>query len=479
MPLSPEQRQALIAQIRSQGQASVQQAQPILPANYAEDTINNPSSAIGAVASIPLKAASALGEAVDPYSGAPVRAAIGDLQSGGNPSSAVDAYKAQITAGKVLPSTPTGEAIALKGMQGYMSPEFAAKTAKIVGPAVNALTDPITAATAFTPEIGIKALQAAPEAAQAVTGAARTASEAVGNAAAEKAFQVGKIMTQGNINPALSMRATKNLSAVEQTVPWLFQGGAGADLAAVRAANAANPAVVEGSGAAMQDLANKLGAASNKAPAPNMQWMAGKIQDLIKSESGVPKDLTAGQLDELLQNTDNLSYTPQGNSRSVQSLLQPDVTNAKQTLRGALATSPEGQVILDTRARAGDLLTAGKGRGKLLQAMSWASAPFTGGKSLALDPMFYHRVVGLSRLPKQAAESALGALDAAYNSGGSEAVRATFNDLAQQYPTLTEGAIREAAVAPGRAENNQPINVPTTYQTGPDIPVVYATGRNK
>lgn len=96
----------------------------------------------GEVISTVAKPLEAIGEAIDPYTGAPVRAFVGEVQRGGGITSGLKKGYEQIKAGEVLPDTPSGEDISYTGqVQAGINPEFAKKSSKVTGPLVGAGLD--------------------------------------------------------------------------------------------------------------------------------------------------------------------------------------------------------------------------------------------------------------------------------------------------------------------------------------------------
>lgn len=112
--------------------------------------------------------------------------------------------------------------------------------------------------------------------------------------------------------------------------------------------------------------------------------------------------------------------------------------------------------LVDAINKSEDLSTAAKTRG-----FNPVTAYITKGADQAMDPINYHRGIGIARTPKAA-------FDATLKLGGK---------IADKYPGLTEVALRDAALAPGRTYDN-PIDVQTIYQDE-NMPMVNTTKKRK
>lgn len=250
--------------------------------------------AIGGV----LTPVAAAGQEADKVTGAPLRAAAGAMQTGGNPLEALgDQLMAGlptadpsspigIRGGTLLPTTPTGEQIAAKGLsQAGIHPAFAGKMAPMMGLGVDVTLD----ATNLIPGQGaLKTLKA-------IRGSALGGFRAAEGIAAKGLMGMGVIATQGALPYEKAVKAAQNLSARELIFPgrpsFGPMKGAMEATGAMRAEIQSKNITVPGSHKVAVNALNRIRearATTNDMMVPN----ADKLEGLIESKAYTTREVT-------------------------------------------------------------------------------------------------------------------------------------------------------------------------------------------
>lgn len=157
-------------------------------------------------------------EALEPITGAPVRAAIGNPNKG--------AFVEQMTAGLKgqgdLPTTPSGEQLTYRGMTGAgINPQFSEKTAATVGPFVSGMLD---LTNLPVPELAVLgAAKGGIRAAELAKTGLQTMENGV-KAVAKPIFQAGETFTRGGLDAAKAMDLTNTVSPIKQMMPPGWKG---------------------------------------------------------------------------------------------------------------------------------------------------------------------------------------------------------------------------------------------------------------
>lgn len=195
------------------------------------------TSAFGGPAHELLKTLTAPFAMMDPVTGAPPRAAAGALQRDEGLTGAAKAFVDQLKAGlprtgatgavvpgDILPTTPTGEDLASKGMAaaGIAKP-FADKMAPVMGAGAEAALD----LTQLVPtELVQGAANLGAKGIGKITGGIGSAVRTGEEVAAKGLMRVGQVATQGAITPQKAIKAASLLSARELIFPGTKDFGA-------------------------------------------------------------------------------------------------------------------------------------------------------------------------------------------------------------------------------------------------------------
>jgi len=385
---------------------------------------------------------------LDKLTGAPPRAAMGAIQRGEGFSGAGSAFVDQLQAGSpslgaegglqagaYLPTTPTGEEIAQRGMeQGGIEPEYA----KHMAPAMGALTEGALDVTHIIPG-------------KAISGVIKGAE----NMAAKGILRAGAMASMGTLPYEKALAAAKRLKAAELIFPGSKDFGymqqAMKDVGEARAALQANKISVPGSHAVALDAiklieANRgrlygVGTANADALLEGIRDKAFEAREIVhdvpatmadvqmaaqdpsillfdtatnqpfvlqpgpmNSEGALasalgsaqqameqgrlvkrqvyaehaPKDLTIDELDDLTGILDTLVYTPAGNQKGLNRIWGPGLRKTRAELDASMQTVPEGQLFKRQKTRQADLMTAAKGR----RAQTLVGMGIIGGSTL-------------------------------------------------------------------------------------------------
>lgn len=390
----------------------------------------------------PAAVAETISKKMDPYTGAPIRAGVGSAMGMTKESNPLKAWLSQQVAGKVLPDTPSGEKLTEKGMTNAgVSPEFAKSTAKTVGPMVGGMMD--YTALPIGPEVAYPAAKGVAKVGSAAMHYGMKPLEELGNLAAKGTYGVGNLLTGGRLPVEKSMKAIENISAAQQLLPELFLSKAGNKIGNIREANAINPAIVPGSGQEVSKIPPMLDNAKSKVlSAP----MVGAMSDKVSGMAG--KDLTVPQIDQLIQNLNEMHYTPLGSSKAVKPQIASETNASRAILSGELNKDPSGVALQNAKDTYSGLKTAqGPGASKLRNMGSMMFAPMTHGASLAFSPRTYHAGIAAARLPKAGLNLGLGIADKA----GS-----IIDKGASISPKLAEYLTRSMLLSPGRDDEETP-----------------------
>lgn len=402
----------------------------------------------------PFKQMEQFSKAIDPYTGAPIRAGVGKLMEG-EYSEAFPAAFQQFLAGRVLPSTPSGNQLTHRGLKGAgIEDEYAGATAESVGPYVGGALD----VTAFPigPEFLVKGANAVGKVASPIAKGLRKGTGAVaskiGAPLAKGLFTVGDVATGGLVPVGKAMKATKNLGPLEQMAPELFLKNAGKELGAVREANKANPVTIPGSAEDAAQIPGILREAREETlNAPNIKILEDRVQNRIlpNAEGLPPNDLNVPEIDRWIQNINELHFTPHGNPRAVKSQIKPATSKSRKILNDQLAKVPEASApLIEKRGRFEDLKTSQGGGSRLRSMLTTLGILPTAGVSAAFNPRTYHLLAGASKVPKALT------LDLPMNVV--ETTSTIIDKIAKSNPKLAEYLLRSMALSEGRGPEQYP-----------------------
>lgn len=458
---------------------------------------------------------------LDPITGAPVRAVVGGLQMGMTPQEAgalaVGQFKQslpQVTPqgtfepGPILPGIPTGREIVTSGARasGIAEP-FAQKTGEIVGPFAEAGMDltmaipgePALDALAAGGELASAGLRGLGRGVKAIPGVKATGRALVRSAdfGAKKFLQAGEFLTQRTLDAEKGMRAFKELNSVELIFPRLSGqlSKASAELAAIRAANVANPVAVPGGREALDEVkylisstqqrlaADPAGSSQvlqkihdithDKVTVPNTQTESvldphtmtyKKVDKTTYQTIEVPRDPNLDEMDDLIQIIDNLQYTGMGNPRMLKKIWGPAIKKSRVMVDNALQVIEPGQLFKEKKARVEALLTAGKTRSKLFEGFGLMgtamgttlsvvqTGTINGASFLArfMSPQFYMEALGAAKMPADIARG----LVRAFNTKSPSMIRDVLTLAAKKAPGSTERFIRGIVLASGKPDGS-------------------------
>lgn len=474
-------------------------------ATASEEAITNPSmgSAFKTLL-LPL-------EAADKVTGAPIRAGIGALQEGGGLREAGEAAGTQFVeglpspaegfdSGKVLESTPTMEDIAFRGITGAgVAPEYAETMAPAMGLAAGVALDP----TMFIPGTpAMRAVKGVASGAEKVAGALGRGALATEKALTTGIARTGEVMTRGSLKAERALRMYKELNAIEMMRPgtqdWGLRAAQAAKLGEMRELLQTSKIEVPGSHDVALGIIGEIQRAQSRTISnPQSQAMIDFITEkafirestfpldpafqaanpaLVPQEHLIPKDLTIDELDDIVRNLDQLSFTPQGNPRVMKAIYGPAIKKSRAMADEILQTVPEGELFKADKSRFEALATAGTERGSLWQTRgqwgSVASAVAGGGgaytgnglamvlgissfvASRAILPGTYVKALAAVRMPRDAAQM----IAKAHQSGSAMMVRDALRKAAEKYPKTTERLIRGTVLLAAKPEGNQTLS---------------------
>ncbi len=439
-----------------------------------------------------INAVSAPFEELGKVTGAPPRAAVGALQRGEGLSGAGDAFVDQlqaglpsidssgITAGEILPSTPTDDDIAMTGMLASGAPPASAQSLlPIAGLLTGAGLDLGNAIPSGAIRAGAKG---------ALKGAA-----ALERATVRGIGHVGNRFTNGAIDAGKALKMFQELKAGEMVMPGMKHYGLmkaqGETLGAMRKAFQETPITLPGSHDAAQqivDMIEKVGDRGFRTPGAkrllkklkgNMFTtelvevparvelvpgpMGQPVQQMIPAgveEQLVKRDLTIDEMDDAVQLFDDVAFTPKGNSKAMPAVWGPTISQARRIADEALQSVPEGQLFKSEKARYEALAIAGKERGALVEAIDDAAtvnAVITKNPlaliTKVLVPGTFVNLVAAVKVPREIAQTML----LAHKTGRMGAIRDAITAMAEKYPAATERLMRAVVLASHKPEGRQ------------------------
>jgi len=427
--------------------------------------------------------------ALDKVTSAPLRAGLGAAQGGANIVDSLGAAGDQLAAGiptahrqgELLPSTPEMSDIAYEGMtRGGIQPEFAASMAPPMGMLAEVALDP----TMLIP--GRPATKALDMAGDVVRTGARTLGK---TAVTAEAATVGAIagtasfMTRGALKPEKAINMYRRLSTMEMLMPGTKQYGKmsvqGAKIGAMREAFRAQPIAVPGSHDVALGIIDNLMQAQKRMAAPPAKAQA-TIEfikerafdrrvdfdpmnpDIPGVETLTARDLTLDELDDIVQNADDIIYTPQGKDRSLDGFFGPMIKKSRSMADEVMQTVPEGQLFKQEKGSYEALATAGKERSHLVESMSDMGGvaalvtkqwwPVVAAK--AIVPGTFVNALAVVKMPRQAAAM----LAKAQASGSVVAMREALEQVAAKHPFVTERLVRGTLLLAGKPMGSQTLS---------------------
>ena len=469
--------------------------------DFTADAVRGPAQKVGEALSVVAQPVAEL----DKVSGAPLRAAerafqdkapLEDVVGAG-----VDQFKAglpsigpdgSLKAGEILPTTPTDEEIARRGIiASGIRPEFADVMAPLQGAANGAVMD----LTQLIPGSG--ATKAVSKTADLVTAAGKPLAKAAAKVemgAAKAIARTGQVMTQGVLKADRALQMYRELSAGEMLLPGTKDFGATAKqvkrVGEFRQALREVPITVPGSHDVAQQVRKMVEEAEYRSGrTPGSERLLKMIEERAFEKEIVqdppvieavddgfgnmaetvtqptqfrevvkPRDLTLDELDDLIREADDIGYTPIGNPRSQPAKWAPTVTAVRRHLDEALQSVPAGQMFKEEKQRAAALATAGTKRSKLLEVASNVATAGAGVITLqpaalllqSFKPSTYVNMLAALKVPREVAQ----ALKASYDTGRIGVMRDAIAGLAKRSPAIAERLVRGAALVAGKPDGS-------------------------
>ena len=369
-----------------------------------------------------------IGDKLERYVDAPVRAQIGSLQDGASFTESIKAGGRQL--GKdPLPTTPSGKDIMARtglskvplseAFPGLFTPTGVGIALKKGGlldvsaaGVAGGLTQPSTFAIPAEAVLagGAKAASLGGKAARVVGETLAPTAEALkGVAAAGRrgVFKVGEVMTRGNLKATDAIAAADKLSGPQLILPDAYIKGAGKKVGAARdviesagestarsdfeAAKAAGDAAGSHGGLSVDDAmkanpksliapeaADKLArvreiivAGEEKAAkTPGSAALLDRLDRALAHPGGVPVEA----VDDMIRDLNGVEYTEKGNPRSIEPRWAKPLAQARGELETLLKTTPEGAALSEAKEPFRALKTAqGKQRSGLATIASWTA----------------------------------------------------------------------------------------------------------
>lgn len=432
---------------------------------------------------------------LDKVTAAPVRAAIGSVQEGGNildaGGAALDQFKAGLPSaqgtGELLPTTPMMSDVALKGMTSQgIKPEYAATMAPAMGMVADVALDP----TMYIPGgAATKGVELAGDAARAVGKGLAAGGRMAEKAATNAIAHTGQFMTGGALKADKALRMYKELNSLEMLVPgskdWGYRAAQGRKLGDMREALQSAKIEVPGShDVALNMLAEIQAAQGRTVTNPNSAAIADfikerafkrstqfeTIQDPLLGpiqrpvESIEPRDLTLDELDDIVTNMDSLLFTPQGNPKVLKAIYGPAIQKSRRMADEIMQTVPEGELFKTEKRRFEALATAGTQRSKLVEGLSNAASVTAAAYTMldpvamlttrAIVPSSYIKALAVVGMPRDM----MRVLSKAQASGSATMVREALQQAAEKYPKATERLVRGTLLMTGKPEGQQTLN---------------------
>lgn len=426
-----------------------------------------------------------VGDKLERYVDAPVRAQIGALQGG---KSIGESYRAggRQLGEDTLPTTPsgkeimaragistkslsdvapglfsdTGEGAALK-RGGILDISPAGVAGGLAQPSTFAI--PADALLAGVSKVGGLGAKVAGKAAEAISPLAE-AVQAGAQGARKGIFKVGEVMTGGTLKAADAMKAADQLKGTQLLVPEASLRSAGKAVGAARDA-------IEGSGkvltdpAAVEKLQNVksiIEAGEQKAMrTPGSQALLERIDNALTNPQGVPVEA----VDDMIRDLNGVEYTERGNPRSLEPRWAKPLAQARGELEPLLKSTPEGSTLSSAKQPFAALKTAQGGGSNLRGIASWAggvagasAGAVLGGPigaaatflaSRAIAPRTYFQIVGASKLPAQAVKT----LTDAFSAGKASVIGEAMTQIAEKYPEEMTKIATAVTAESGRADD--------------------------
>lgn len=410
-----------------------------------------------------------VGDKVERYVDAPVRAQVSSLQRGESLGQSFERGGEQL--GKEpLPTTQSGKQIftrldfSTKPLSEFLPGAFSetGEGVKLKKGGPFDVSHAGVAGAVMQPSMwinpGAPLVSAAPKVAGAAAKAGKTIatpivefSSKAGQAAQKGVFNVGELMTGGNLKASRAAEAANRLKGTQLIAPDASVGGAGRAVGEAREGIKAHQAArigglpVEGGREAMERIKNIIEKGEIEAQRhPGSQEYLRKIDHYL--ESGEPIQLST--VDNLIQNLNSVEYTALGNQRQLEPLWKKPVANVRAELNTLLNSVEEGRNLQTAKYPYEALKTAqGVGQGSkargiaslaLGSTLGTAAAYFLGPQAAlaiavgarSFTPRTYYQLVGVAKLPKQAADSLL----SSYQTGNIGKMREALQSAAEKYP---------------------------------------------
>jgi len=402
-----------------------------------------------------------ISETIDPYTGAPLRAAVGGIQEGKPLKEVANQTFEQFLAGKVLPTTPSGEDITYKALMSRGTPqEYAESTAEMAGPLVGGALD----ITNFIP--GRPLTKTAVLGKDAVVGGVKMADRgvrAVGRPLATGLARTGEVLTAGGLDSADAAKAMRELSAWELMFPgsknYGALKGAGEELGAARkiSEGVESPGSTSGMIDILDDLTQNKDRFLSVSTKPQRKHITKIIEDSL--ESG--KEITVNQIDDLIRDMDNPIFKTQGGVKESKKLFNEVTKSSRKKLREMLGSSEEGADVLSKRNKYSNLTTASKGGGQWRRTIAFGGGgagalvnPLAIGL-LAVLPGTYYTIASLAKAPYSIATGSLKLLTKAYEQKNVKEMAEALSAMAKSHPDVVEHIARGVALAPGRVDKDE------------------------
>lgn len=427
--------------------------------------------------------------ALDKISGAPVRAGLAAAQNDGNIIDILGAAGDQFAAGlptaqrqgELLPTTPEMADLAYEGMtKSGIKPEFAASMAPPMGAVADIALDPTMLLPSRTATKAVETVGDLARLGVKKAGRAYGAAEAVATGAIAG---TANFMTRGALQPEKALNMYKKLSSWEMLFPGDKQFGAmsrqGQKIGEMRQAFRAQPIAVPGSHETALGMISQIQEAQRRMAMPPAKAQAAiefikerafekrtnfdpLNPDVGAIEELVAKDMTLDELDDVVQNVDDIIYTPQGKDRSLDGFFGPAIKKTRAMADEVMQTVPEGQLFKSEKGQYEALATAGKERSHLVESMSDAGGvaslvtkewwPVVAAK--AIIPGTFVNALAVVKMPRETAQM----LAKAQASGSVTMLRDALQSAAAKHPFITERLVRGTMLLAGKPQGNQTLD---------------------
>lgn len=192
----------------------------------------------------------------------------------------------------------------------------------------------------------------------------------------------------------------------------------------------------------------------NPNAAPHVKPFTRTVEEPIMEQ----RELTLDELDDITGMLDELIYTGQGNERNLRRVYGPAVKASRAALDDVMQTVPEGTMFKAKKSHQEALMTASKGRSKLIETFAYATAPTIGlitldpASLLALSilPQSYMRVMGVLKIPGGIARTML----LARQTGKAAKIREALESIAGSHPAIAERLVRGTLLAASKPDGS-------------------------